>query len=238
MNDFFKNIIFDSSCILCKNKKISKIISFICDDCLLSFKNKLDDNACIICHHPLNEFGKCTSCNKLGEIYYDSYQFIQYYNDYFKSVIYKLKIQEDFMINKLFYRLIILKKLIKKDGIITVVPDLLYKRFKKGRSGLYYMLKLFKKEGYRTLYNIYRKNITFKKSQKNKMVDERLDEIKKLYYLPKKNYNKYKGKIYLIDDIYTTGATTNYSAKLLKLAGFSSVHAISFFRARLNESAH
>ncbi len=235
IKDFLKNIIFDNSCILCKNKKLSKKISFICDDCLKSFENKFVINVCKICFHPLNEFGKCTSCNKLGEIYIDSYKFIQYYNDYFKSVIYKLKIQEDFMINRLFYRLLILKKLIQNDGIITVVPDSFYKRIKKGRSSLYYILKLLKKDGYKTIYNIYKRNINFKKSQKNKMVKERLEEIKNLYYLPRKNYNKFTGTVYLIDDIYTTGSTLNYGAKLLKLAGFKNVHAVSFFRARLNE---
>jgi predicted amidophosphoribosyltransferase len=228
-----KNIIFDNACIICKSKKLSKKIPFICNDCLLSFESNIKDT-CRICYHPLDDFNKCPSCSKLSEINFDSYSFIQYYTDFFKSIIYKLKIEEDFMINKLFYKLINLKKIIKNNSIITVVPDSFIKRFKKGRSSLYYLLKLFNKNGYKTKYNIYKKSFNKYKSQKDKTVQERLDEIKKLYYLPKKNFNKYSGDVYLIDDIYTTGATINYSAKLLKNAGFKNVHVITFFRAKLD----
>ena len=215
-----KNTIFDNNCIICKNIKLSKKIPFICNDCLLSFENNIN-NRCKICGHPLDDFNKCPSCRKLGKIYFDSYQFIQYYTDFFKTIIYKLKIQEDFMINRLFFRLLKLKNIIKNDGTIIVVPDTFIKRIKKGRSGLFYLLKLFKRNGY--------------KSQKNKTVKERLDEIKKLYFLPKKKYNKYQGNVYLIDDIYTTGATINYCARLLKLAGFTRVNVVTFFRAKLDE---
>ena len=139
------------------------------------------------------------------------------------------------MINRLFFELLILKKIIKKDGIITVVPDTFLKKFKRGRSGLNYLLSLFKKNGYEVIRNIYKRNVIFGKSQKMKIEKERIKEISNLYHLPDANYKKYKGKIYLIDDIYTTGSTLNCGAKLLKKAGFSNVNIISFFRAKLDE---
>ena len=63
---------------------------------------------------------------------------------------------------------------------------------------------------------------------------KRIEEIQKMYYLPCKNVSKYGGKVYLLDDVYTTGATLNYGAKLLKDAGLSEVVAVSFFRAILS----
>jgi predicted amidophosphoribosyltransferase len=70
--------------------------------------------------------------------------------------------------------------------------------------------------------------------QKNKNDYGRLKKIENLFYLPKKNRDKFSGRIYLIDDVYTTGSTLNYGAKLLKQAGFTEVHIISFFRAVMN----
>ena len=133
-----KNIIFDNNCIICKNTRLSIKVPFICEKCLSSF-NRTIDNKCKICSHPLDDFNNCPSCFKLGEIYFDSYNFIQYYTDYFKTIIYKLKIQEDFMINILFFYLIKIKNLIKNNVIITVVPDTFFKRIRKGRSSLFYL---------------------------------------------------------------------------------------------------
>ena len=227
-------LLFDNSCILCQSKKLSNIIPFICDNCLSSFENNTD-NTCKICGHPLNEINDCPSCKKLGEIYYDHYRFIQYYTGFFKKIVLLWKLKENFMINRLFFELLILKKIIKKDGIITVVPDTFLKKFKRGRSGLNYLLSLFKNNGYEVIRNIYKRNVIFGKSQKMKIEKERIKEISNLYHLPDANYKKYKGKIYLIDDIYTTGSTLNCGAKLLKKAGFSNVNIISFFRAKLDE---
>jgi predicted amidophosphoribosyltransferase len=229
-----KNIIFNNNCIICNDNKLSKAIPIICDKCLLCFEISLLDT-CKVCGHPLNAFNNCPSCNKLGKIYFDSYNFIQYYTDFFKSLIYKLKIQEDFLINYLFFKLLMYKKIIKNDGIITAIPDTFIKKVKKGRIGLYYLLNLFLKHDYKISNNILKKNFIVNKSQKEKSVNERLKEIEKLYFLPRKNINKYTGNIYLIDDIYTTGATINYCSKLLKFAGFKKVHAVSFFRAKLGD---
>lgn len=63
----------------------------------------------------------------------------------------------------------------------------------------------------------------------------RINKIKELFFLPEKNANKFSGKVYLIDDVYTTGATMNYCSELLKKAGFKKVIAISFVRAIINE---
>jgi competence protein ComFC len=227
-------IIFDKECIFCGSKNLSESITMICNDCLKAFKIK-KIKSCGICGHPFDDFNQCPSCRKLGRIYFDSYFFIQYYTEFIKKIIYMLKKDEIFIINKLFFELIIQKNIIKKDGIITVVPDNPYKKFKKGRSSLSYLLKLFAKKGYIIDDKIYHKRFKFYKSQKLTTGKNRINNVRESFYLQKENINKYKGKAYLIDDVYTTGATLNHGAELLKKAGFKEVVAISFVRALINE---
>jgi competence protein ComFC len=229
----FKNTIFDSVCFLCNEKKLSNGINFICQKCLDTF-NTCNENKCKICGHPVGSDNFCISCNNIDKIYYDSYNFIQYYTGFFKKIIKKWKMEEYFLINCLFVELLILKKMINNKIPVTVVPDNFLINFKKGRSGLGYLLKILEKKGYKIIKNIFQKKIVFIKKQKNKSREKRYKEIENVFFINKNNLNKYSGEIYLIDDIYTTGATLNYGAYLLKKAGFEKVHVISFFRSCLD----
>ena len=228
-----KNLIFDNRCLICRQKNLSESVNSICSDCLKAFVRQDDENLCNKCGHPLNDSNNCISCINLGEIYFDSYKFIQFYNEFFKNLINMLKKDQNFMVLKLFYQLLINKQLLDKSIPITVVPDSILKRFRKGRSGLNHILTLLERKGYRVIRNIYKRKIFSGGSQKLKLMGERLTHIREIYYLPVTHYKKYTGGVILIDDIYTTGATLSYGAKLLKMAGFSEVHAISFFRGVL-----
>jgi len=143
------------------------------------------------------------------------------------------KKNESFLVNVLFFKLLLKKKLLSKNIPITVVPDNFIKGFKKGRASLDYLLKLLKREGYKTLPNIYKKRLFLSKSQKSKTKTQRINEIEKTFFLPEENVNKFDGEVCLLDDIYTTGSTLNYGSKLLKEAGFKKVRIVSFFRTIL-----
>jgi competence protein ComFC len=227
-----KQLFLDSRCILCGGKNLSGEIDFVCEECLRAFE-KTKVKSCPVCRHPLNDFGKCPSCIKLGTVYYDSYACLQYFSDFIKSIIYRLKKNGDFMVNKLFFKLILKNNLIKNDGVITAVPDSFFKNLKKGRSSLSYLLKLFEKKGFKVKKNILKRKGGLFSTQKSKDSTSRIEDIKKTFYLPEENIKKYSGKVYLIDDVYTTGATLNQCAKLLKDAGFKKVEAVSFVRAMI-----
>jgi competence protein ComFC len=227
-----KNVLLDSSCILCGSKNLSENINFICKKCHIIFSVD-KSNTCRICGHNLTESKTCPSCIKFDKIYYDSYDFVQHYTGFFKDIIYMWKMDDNFMINKLFFKLIEEKNILNKNIPVTVVPEYGYVSFKKGRASLVYFLKMLERKGFKTEKNIYKRKYIFTKSQKEKSWEKRINEIKDNYYLPEKNIDKYHGEIYLIDDIYTTGATVNYGAKLLKDAGFEKVHVVSFFRSSL-----
>jgi len=227
-----KEIFLDTRCILCDSKELSEKISLVCNKCFNSF-NVTFDNICHICGHPLKN-GGCPSCNKDKSIYFDSYQFIQYYSGFFQTVLKKLKLNGQFTIIKIFFELLKYKGILNKNIPITVVPETTFKRFKKGRSSLYYLLRLLKRDKFIVYRDIYKKKFNLiPQKLKNKL--KREDEIQSLFYLPPENKNKYSGEIYLIDDIFTTGSTINYGSRLLKEAGFTKIRAVTFFRALLGE---
>ncbi|MCG8572697.1 MAG: hypothetical protein MJB14_21405 [Spirochaetes bacterium] len=224
------NTLLDNRCIFCNSKDLLSQLPFICNDCIQIFEQKVREHLCQICGHPLNN-GQCPSCTHLPEINFDSFHYIQIYNDFFKKVAYMWKKEQQHLINHLFVYLLINKHWLDKNRIITIVPDTKFQSFKKGRCSLGYTLKLLQKQGYHIKQQIYKRKWSILHHQKLKKQKNRIDEIEKIYYLPKENINKYSGKITLIDDVYTSGATANYGAKLLKLAGFQDVEVITFFRA-------
>jgi len=230
-----KNVFFDQVCILCFEKNTSDKFEYLCKTCLESFYHN-NENHCKICSHPKDEDLECPSCSKLDKIFFDSYRFIQYYTGFFKSIVQKWKRDDNFLISELFVKLLIENNYLKKDIPVTCVPSNFFKSFKKGRAGLNYILKLLKNKKFSVIKNIYDENIQVIKSQKEKSDKERIDQIKNKFYLKEKNRDLFSGEIYLIDDIYTTGSTMNYGAKLLKEAGFSKVHCLSFFRTIMNNS--
>ncbi len=227
------NIFLDTRCILCNKRLKTDRPGHVCAECMDYFKTS-DRARCTVCGHPARGTAQCPSCSRLGKIYFDSFSFVQYYTGFLKKMIVMLKLNQKYRINDIFYDLALKKGLVENDGIITVVPDNFFRRMKKGRAGLHYLLKLFKSGNFRIMDGIYKKRMSLFNSQKMKNDYGRLSKIGGLFYLPEKNINKFGGKVYLVDDIYTTGATVNYGARLLKQAGFSEVHVITFFRSVLD----
>ncbi|MBR6199411.1 MAG: ComF family protein [Spirochaetales bacterium] len=229
-----KDVLLDTRCVICGSKDLSEECHLICDQCLAAFDETPND-ICPICGHPLTD-DYCPSCYELGQIYFDSYHYLQTYTGFFKNVVYKLKKNDEFIMNRLCVSLLLRKGWLSKDIPVTIVPDTWCKAFRRGRGSLRYVLRLLRKEGFTVMPNIYRKRWKLmSRSQKSKSKTTRINEIEQGYYLPDEHRDKYHGEIYLIDDVYTTGATVNYGAQLLKDAGFDKVHCITFFRAVLND---
>ena len=68
-------------------------------------------------------------------------------------------------------------------------------------------------------------------AQKNLNSEERYRNVRKSYFINEKNQELIKGKrIFIIDDIITTGSTVSYIADLLIDAGAMSVSAVSVAR--------
>jgi len=219
------NTFFDKRCFICGVNRVDGLICGLCYDFLTETNN---NDQCPICKHPIYDGINCKHCSDLGTIYFDSFEFVHIYDELSKKLMDKWKFENRFLVNHLFFNLI--KEKLDKNIPITVVPDFLFNKIKRGNSSLYYLLKLLKKDGFETIENVYKKRFSLKK-QRSKTKKDRFETINKSYLIEDGNINKYSGGIYLIDDLYTTGNTVNYGAKLLKKAGFTKVYVITFFRA-------
>lgn len=230
MFDFLQSL-FDLRCLLCGVKLDRRDPLQLCSDCRQGF-DKLEKDCCAVCGHPLRS-GRCPSCSKLEAIHFDSFLFLQYYTDFGKKVIFKWKKEHYWRLGLFFLILLEQKGLLDKTVPVTIVPGAKGRRMLRGKSSLYFLLGQLKKSGYTILSDVYcMKPLT--KEQKQKNAARRVSEVHSRFFLPGKNRNKYDGAVQLIDDLFTTGATLNYGAKLLKEAGFKKVTAISIFRTILN----
>lgn len=220
------------SCIIC-NKPISKINTYsICKSCFDELHFILD--GCVKCGKPiinhtleLQDIQGCSYClNK--NFYFDKAISCIEYDETSKKLILGLKYNKKTYISK--YIAEIMKEKIDLENIkadyISCVP-LHRKRFRKRgynqsqkiAKELSKLMKLevvdlIERDHYtRRLYNLSKR--------------EREKELKNAFSL-KSNVDVKNKYILLIDDIFTTGSTTNEISKILKLSGVSKIYVMTF----------
>lgn len=125
-------------------------------------------------------------------------------------------ISEFFINNKKLYRFL------KKYDIITAVP--ISKSRKRARG--YNQSELIARKLAKTMHINFEKDFLIKIKNNNPQSSldrvQRFENVKNVYKI--QNEQKIKNsKIILFDDIYTTGATVNECAKLLKMSGAKSI---------------
>ncbi len=115
--------------------------------------------------------------------------------------------------------------------MIIAVPLSRKKQFKRGYNQSELIAKIIAKKSKIP----YRKNILIKQkhniTQSNLNRKQRFENVKNVFKVTNDLKNK---KILLIDDIYTTGATVNECARVLKKAGASEVVVYTVARATIN----
>ena len=82
-----KNLILDSRCIFCGKRDLEGSLDFVCLSCYNSFLKNDFNSLCPVCKHPLDDSRVCNSCKIFKNIYYDSYDFVQFYTGYFKNIL-------------------------------------------------------------------------------------------------------------------------------------------------------
>lgn len=203
--------------------------------------NFLFPKVCGICGEKINERYTCTKCLNIleyyqgrhlsfesCETYYDELICLYPYKGILKSKMLQLKFYRHTYLAKTFGDIVaytITKRKIKADYIIPV--PISQKRLReRGFNQTELMAKTISQ-----LTNINMKSKILNKTKDNlkqSMVElnQRSKNVSQVYEI-KKN-NEIKGRtVILIDDIYTTGATMNECAKILKKNGVAKVIAIA-----------
>lgn len=211
------------------------------------FLNYLYPNVCGICEKRIfsNSY-TCINCLSILKCYREriiinSNNFFDYmlnmyeYTGIIKKQIYKFKFKENKYIKNTFAELITQKviKLKLKFDIIIPVPISYYRYLERGYNQCEEISKLIGKFLNKNVgLNILIKSKNNKK-QSTLHVNERKKNVLGVYNI--KHQERIKNKIVLlIDDIYTTGATINECAKMLKIFGAKKVLVITIAYAKKN----
>ena len=228
MLDKILDLLFPPKCPFCKEIPENKIP--VCEKCESELPF-ITGNACRICGRPLEETSHiiCAMCR--GERTYFEHAFIPLvYKDSAKDAILALKASHPYYARGFAY--ILANKILSSSyyepfDTVTFVPQ--NKKTLKKRG--YNQAELIAKELAKILSlpcipTLRRTNDGFPQHTLN--VTQRRENVKKCFFATDK---KFSGTALLVDDIYTTGATANHCAKLLRKMGFNKVYlAVSMMR--------
>ncbi len=224
-------------------KILNKILDFIfppkcpfCDDIVTdgipvckSCMEKLpftDGITCDCCGRPIEDFSYrlCNQCNSTKRYFEHSFVPLIYEDDVREAI---LKFKNDYYpYHRMGFAYLMANKILSSDKFVkfdyvTCVPS---NRRGKNEHG-YNQAELLARalSGYLQVpftHTLIRTNEGRKQSTLN--AEERMKNVKLCYKKGKKTFKG--GTVLLVDDVFTTGATTNYCSRLLKQLGFEKVY--------------
>ena len=229
MLDAVLNFFFPAVCPFCREILTDK--TPVCESCMKSLPF-VPENCCSSCSRPLEEFSYhiCSDCQK-DKIYFDGSFIPLIYKDEARDCAIALKSGHPFYAKGIAYLLadkILNSPDYDKIDVITFVPQSFKGKFDRGYNQAYLIVKelsaLLKIPVRSTL-----KRTDSGKDQHTLKRAARRENVKKCYFA--KNVQG-EGTALLVDDIYTTGATSNYCSRLLRSIGFKKVYiAIGFIKS-------
>ena len=222
------DLLFPPQCPFCRNILTDKFP--VCQACMgtLPF---IDGKSCRICGRPVEENSHmiCVNC-RLSKTYFEHAFIPLIYKDKAKDAVLALKSGHPYYAKGIAYVLadkVLNSPFYTKFDLITFVPQD-KKAFKKRG---YNQAELIAKELSKILEIPYAPTLlktTDGEPQHTLNAAQRRQYVKKCLSPTKSTYS---GTELSVDDIYTTGATSNYCAKLLRKMGFQRVYlAIAMIR--------
>lgn len=228
------NFIFPAQCVICRT--FIENNDGICYECL----NKIDfitDPKCAYCGYPFeikfsnkNNLYVCPRCLKLKPKFDKCVSSVRY-NDASKKIILPFKHADKTNYAKIMGRMMAstVSPFIEKVDFIVPVPIHLKRMLKRKYNQSALLVGVISSiTGKPALYNTLVRT-HFKESQGHLSVKDRKLNVSGAFAI--KNPFKIKGKnILIVDDVFTTGATINECAKVLKSAGARRIFVATFAR--------
>jgi len=210
--DKFLDLIFPPKCGYCGEITTSK--NYICEKCNnLLIQNYI--NRCKFCGK-ISLVDKCPECER-KTLYYEKLIFCSEYNETFRQKIHLYKFLDKKYLYHFFTEL--LYNYVKNEEFEVIIPVPISKERYRERG--YNQAGLIAKKLAKLLNKDYLDNVLIKNKNTERQSEqgfkERQKSVKDVFEI-KDGFKIVDKKILLVDDIFTTGATANECAKMLKLA--------------------
>ena len=227
-------LLFPASCVLCR-KPLDLLENVLCKTCFCMLR-VLEDPVCKTCSRPLPRFGehssRCGECKRM-KVYIKSMTAAVPFDDFHRPLIHAVKFHKKrwvFDVYEPFIKLRLEKAdLPDIDFLLPIPMDHARKRTREFNQA-----KDLADQTGRILIKPVLENILKRRgghhSQSLLGKKERMQNIQSQFYAPRTEKIRDK-TILLIDDIFTTGATVNECARILREAGAKEVHAFVLARA-------
>lgn len=223
------DLVFPKTCLHCE-RSLSKNEQFLCSDCeqYLEFLEKI----CPVCGAP-NSGKKCRVC-KTNDFQFDKARSVFLFNESVQKLIHEFKYNEMTRIAKFFARFAqdYLNRYQPFEHVDCIAPVPLHKVRKRERGfnqAEYLTREISKFMNWKHIPKLVKRK-RFTETQTKLKKIQRKENVSEAFSI--NNKFKIKGKnILLIDDVFTTGATTNSIAEILKENQVNKVYVLTIGRA-------
>jgi ComF family protein len=219
------NLLYPSSCVVCKIDTQGE--GALCADCWAEVQF-IGPNCCDICGDETNAMGVCCEPEMSNLYHYDQVRYAAVYEGIIRQLIIAFKFQDNGYLQRQLSQWLYnaCKKETRHCDVIIPVP-MTAKALRKRKYNQAAILarKLAKFSNISYLPNILKK-IKYTPPQNSLDKHNRLQNVKGAFALTNSDIIRNK-RVILVDDVFTTGATVNECARVLKQEGGASSVLVS-----------
>ena len=226
-------LLFLRKCVKCNNL-LENDEELYCNNCLSEIEFPEKSTLCSVCLGKMLD-KRCLNCYNKMFAFNKLYSYFKY-DDVLKNLIRKLKYEDSPKIGEGLG--IIVGKKLKVDinlenAYFIPIPLHIRKKFSRGYNQAYFIAKGLVKETNGRLLDGVIKRVKYTETQTKLNRTMRVENLAEAFSINEKKIGKMdkNAMIFIVDDIFTTGATINSCAKKFKEAGFKNIYALTVARA-------